>query len=167
MSTFHIKNCHRWLWAAFAACVAIAVGAFFIPAYIIQPFKYQSPRGLVLAMAVKQQSAWLSPLAAVGAILAAILLWGQVSVWKKSLLLLSLLLASAATVMTRVDYFEWMFHPVTAAGFATIPRTNLDASEMVIAVRFGNDVRAYPIREMAYHHILNDVVGSEPIAVTY
>jgi hypothetical protein len=38
---------------------------------------------------------------------------------------------------------------------------------MILAVRYSNDARAYPIREMAYHHILNDVVGGVPIAVTY
>jgi hypothetical protein len=38
---------------------------------------------------------------------------------------------------------------------------------MVIAVRFGTDTRAYPIREMAYHHVVNDVVDGVPIAVTY
>jgi hypothetical protein len=155
------------MWAAFCAFVVIAIAAFFIPAYIIQPFKYQSPRGLLLAMAVKQQSAWLAPLAAAGAILVVPLLWNRVSVWKKSLLILAMILASAAAVMARVDYFEWMFHPVAAAGFETVAKTSLDPSEMVMAVRFDNDARAYPIREMAYHHILNDVVGSEPIAVTY
>jgi hypothetical protein len=167
MIASYINNPPRWLWAAFCAFVAIAVAAFFIPAYIIQPFKYQSTRGLVLAMAVKQQSGWLSPLAAGGAILMVLLLWRRISPWKKSLMVLGLLLASAAAVMARVDYFEWMFHPVGAAGFETVAKANLDPSEMVMAVRFDNDARAYPIREMAYHHILNDVVGSEPIAVTY
>jgi len=38
---------------------------------------------------------------------------------------------------------------------------------MILAVRFGSDARAYPIREMAYHHVLNDVVAGVPVAVTY
>ena len=38
---------------------------------------------------------------------------------------------------------------------------------MILAVRLGSDARAYPIREMAYHHVLNDVVGGVPVAVTY
>jgi hypothetical protein len=38
---------------------------------------------------------------------------------------------------------------------------------MVMAVRLGNNARAYPISQMAYHHILNDVVADIPIAVTY
>ena len=38
---------------------------------------------------------------------------------------------------------------------------------MILAVRLGDDARAYPISQMAYHHVLNDVVGGVPIAVTY
>jgi hypothetical protein len=38
---------------------------------------------------------------------------------------------------------------------------------MIMSVRLGGDDRAYPISQMAYHHVLNDVVGGVPIAVTY
>jgi hypothetical protein len=38
---------------------------------------------------------------------------------------------------------------------------------MVLAIRYGDDARAYPVREMAYHHIVNDVVEGVPVAVTY
>ena len=96
-----------------------------------------------------------------------IVLWRGISIWKKGLLVVGMIVVCAATVMTRVDYFEWMFHPDTAPGFATIANTTLGASEMVMAVQFNGDARAYPIREMAYHHVVNDVVGGVPIAVTY
>jgi len=36
-----------------------------------------------------------------------------------------------------------------------------------MTLRYGSDARAYPISQMAYHHILNDVIGGVPIAVTY
>ena len=71
------------------------------------------------------------------------------------------------TGMSRLNYFEWMFHPVDSAKFESESSSKLDAKEMILAVRYGSDARAYPIREMAYHHILNDVVGGVPIAVTY
>ena len=45
--------------------------------------------------------------------------------------------------------------------------SKLEAAEMILAVRYGDDARAYPIREMAYHHVLNDVVEGIPAAVTY
>jgi hypothetical protein len=69
--------------------------------------------------------------------------------------------------MARMNYFEWMFHPIAAPGFEAGAESKLDAGEMMMAVRLGIDARAYPISEMAYHHILNDVVNGVPIAVTY
>jgi hypothetical protein len=69
--------------------------------------------------------------------------------------------------MSRLNYFEWMFHPVESAKFDSEAASKLAADEMILAVRYGSDARAYPIREMAYHHVLNDVVGGVPIAVTY
>jgi hypothetical protein len=34
-------------------------------------------------------------------------------------------------------------------------------------VKLGGESRAYPVRMMAYHHIVNDVVGGVPIVATY
>ena len=72
-----------------------------------------------------------------------------------------------SAVMARLNYFEWMFHPVQQYGFTAASQTKLDAGEMVLALSFNGDARAYPVREMAYHHILNDVVGGVPVEVTY
>lgn len=140
---------------------------FLIPAWIIQPFKYQSPRALSLALSVRQIAPWGTLLAAALAFLLAWTLWKQVSRWKRALLAVGLCLATAAAVMARTDYFEWMFHPVAAPGFEPAQQSGLDSGEMVMAVRFGDDARAYPIRAMAYHHVLNDVVHGIPVVVTY
>jgi hypothetical protein len=78
-----------------------------------------------------------------------------------------MLLAAASATMARMNYFEWMFHPVAQPGFEAADQSKLDVSEMILAVTFNNDARAYPIREMAYHHVVNDVVGGVPVAVTY
>ena len=77
------------------------------------------------------------------------------------------MLVAFSAVMSRLNYFEWMFHPVDSARFESASASKLDKSEMILAVRYGSDARAYPIREMAYHHVLNDVVGGVPVAVTY
>jgi len=69
--------------------------------------------------------------------------------------------------MARQNYFEWMFHPIAGPQFVAQSESKLDAKEMILAVRLGNNARAYPISQMAYHHILNDVVAGVPIAVTY
>ena len=39
--------------------------------------------------------------------------------------------------------------------------------DMVIAVTLGGESRAYPIREMGYHHVVNDRLHQLPIVVTY
>jgi hypothetical protein len=147
--------------------VLISVGLFLVPAFIIRPFRPQTPDALSLAMAVRQQAPLWSMLTAAAALFLVLVLWRRISAWKKVPLVLGVCLASAAAVMARVDYFEWMFHPVAAPGFESAAAVKLDPSQMVMAVRFGSDSRAYPIRAMAYHHVVNDTVGGIPIAVTY
>ena len=41
------------------------------------------------------------------------------------------------------------------------------SDDRVIGVIIGDDARAYPLRLMRWHKVVNDVVGGEPIAVTY
>jgi hypothetical protein len=152
---------------AFVLLVIATLCLFFIPAVIIRPFAPQSARGLDLAMAVRSLAPLWTLLTAGAALLVAVLLWRRVSRWSKAALVLGMCLASGAAVMARVDYFEWMFHPVPAPGFESADQAKLDPSEMVMAVRFGSDARAYPIRMMGYHHIVNDIVGGVPVVVTY
>jgi Protein of unknown function (DUF3179) len=39
--------------------------------------------------------------------------------------------------------------------------------EPVISLAVGDDARAYPLRVLTWHEIVNDVVGERPVAVTY
>jgi len=145
----------------------VAMAAFFIAAFIIRPFAYQSPRGLLVAMAIRQRAPIVSLIAAIACLATAALLWGRLSKWPKVGLSAIMLLVAASAVMSRLNYFEWMFHPVDTPRFEAESASKLGSGEMILAVRYGADARAYPIREMAYHHILNDVVEGVPIAVTY
>jgi hypothetical protein len=97
----------------------------------------------------------------------AVALWPGASRWRKSLLAVTFLIVAFSAVMARLNYFEWMFHPIPGAQFVPPAQAGLDAKEMIMAVRLGRDARAYPIRQMAYHHILNDEVDGRPIVVTY
>ena len=45
--------------------------------------------------------------------------------------------------------------------------TQLDDTEEVLGVTINGQSRAYPLRFIAWHHIVNDTLGGEPIAVTY
>jgi hypothetical protein len=66
-----------------------------------------------------------------------------------------------------VNIYEIMFHPVGAPSFQSIGETKLDGKEMVVAVRVNDESRAYPVRVIAYHHIVNDVASGVPIVATY
>lgn len=43
----------------------------------------------------------------------------------------------------------------------------LGAKEPVISVEIGEDARAYPLRILIWHEIVNDTVGGKPVTVTY
>jgi len=45
--------------------------------------------------------------------------------------------------------------------------TGLGDNEPVITLNINNDVRAYPLRIMMWHEIVNDIVGGMPVTVTY
>jgi len=157
----------RGLWATFAVCALLGAGLFFVPAFIIRPFRYQAPRALWLALAVHDRAPVWTLVAAVVSLVFAFVLWRNSRRWGRIVVTITMLLVGFSAVMARVNYFEWMFHPVDSAQFVAEAQSKLDAGEMIMAVRFGSDARAYPISEMAYHHILNDWVGGVPVAVTY
>src|ERR1700682_4977153 len=149
----------RGLWTLFAASSLACIGLFFVPAFIIRPFRYQSPRALSLALVLRQRAPLGTLVAAFICLLLALALWRLARRWQKVVLAVAMVLVAFSTVMARINYFEWMFHPVHSPQFEAEGQSKLDSSEMIMAVRFGDDARAYPIREMAYHHIVNDVVG--------
>jgi hypothetical protein len=156
-----------WLWPGFSLCAVAAIALFFIPAFIIRPFSHQSPRALLLAMTLRQRAPLVTVIAGVACFVLAIALWRTASRWGKSFLVLTLLLVTFSAVMARLNYFEWMFHPIVGPQFLAQSESRLDAKEMIMSVRLGDDARAYPISQMAYHHVLNDVAAGTPIAVTY
>ena len=157
-----------WLfWALFGLLVAVGSSLFFIPAFILRPFRYQSSRALALALAIREYAPACTVIAACAVVSLAVRQWSRVRQLRRIWLAVGVLLALGSATMARMNYFEWMFHPVAQPGFEAANQSKLDSGEMVLAVAFSNDGRAYPIREIAYHHIVNDVVGGVPVAVTY
>ena len=74
----------------------------------------------------------------------------------------------AATWFARQNHFEWMFHPLTQTAYARTTDAGFVAdADMVLAVEKKGEAVAYPVRQMAYHHLVHDVVGGTPIVATY
>lgn len=142
----------------FLLVVAMAVVA--IPAFIIQPFRPQRTTDLQLALWLRHWGPWV---ASPCAMLAIALAWRSRQ-WQ-TIGLAILLIAAAA--LSFVNIFEIMFHPVLKPAFAAAKEAGIEDDDMVLAVNVGSEARAYPIRMLAYHHIVNDRVGGVPIVATY
>ena len=76
--------------------------------------------------------------------------------------------ALLATWFARQNHFEWMFAPISTVTYAHANEANFLAdSDMVMAIEVNGEAVAYPVRQMAYHHVVNDFVGGKPITATY
>lgn len=68
----------------------------------------------------------------------------------------------------RQNHFERMFNPLANAGYVSANASTFIAdSDLVMAVARNGEAAAYPIRQLAYHHLVQDTVGGVPIVVTY
>ena len=148
-----------------ASLVVFALAAY--PIYVIRPFREQDPAALQRALWVllhnKPILFGLFCLIATPALL----------VWRRSGWVAKIVLAPAvgisllAAISAWFNPYEQMFHPFGAPQYTTIEHASLDPNDMVIAVTLGGESRAYGIREMGYHHIVNDRLHQLPIVVTY
>lgn len=59
--------------------------------------------------------------------------------------------------------------PIDAPAFVDVAQVGdqLEGAESVVALEINGDARAYPVRVMIWHEIVNDEVGGVPVSVTY
>jgi hypothetical protein len=145
---------------------ALAIPLFFLayPYYVIRPKRPQGARELLAALSVLRYQ-HLAELVCAAVALCALVLFLRSRPERKARI--RSVSATAAVVLcaalSRVNIYEVMFHPAGAPSFQPVGETKLDGDEKVLAV----NVRAYPVRSISYHHVVNDVAGGVPIAVTY
>ena len=154
-------------WLIFLLSAIATISLLLIPAFVIYPFRHQSSGALALAMALRQSAPWSTLAGFLICLICTFVLWQPDNLRRKIVLSTVLFLVAFSAVMSRLNYFEWMFHPVNSPQFEAESASKLSPSEMILVVSFPGDARAYPISQMAYHHILNDVVAGVPVAVTY
>lgn len=137
------------------------------PIYVIRPFREQRPPALERALWVLLHH---KPLAL---LLACVITALAVFVWRRAGWVAKLMLAPAigitlmAAVSTWINPYELMFHPAGEPKFLAASLAKIDANDMVMVVTLGGESHAYPIREMGYHHVVNDQLHGLPIVVTY
>ena len=144
-------------------CAALAFAVFAYPLYVIRPFRAQGAGELAAALAIHQWGPILAAIAAGLAIILAILMWRTAK--RTALLLAGLTIAFAA--LSQINVYEIMFHRIASPQTMPATEARIDSDDMVIAVKEAGQSRAYPIRMMAYHHLVNDRLGGLPIVSTY
>ena len=161
----------RWRFKAILlACLAVSLVCVVYPIYVIRPFRAQGARELAVALAVSRFGPVITAVSALVAVGAAIGYWR----------------AQARNLARGVGSAVWRSVGVRPRGArarecvrADVPpgrpsgvrggrvTYKLDKDDKLIAVKIGGSARAYPIRTMGYHHIVNDVVGGTAIVATY
>ena len=155
-------------WLVLLLVTAGSLAMVIAPVIIIFPFRAQTPGGLRLALTLREWSPIAAPAALILVAFLMAFLWRGSRWWRKTLLVLAFLLTLPPVWFARQNHFEWMFNPLSNPSYASVSAADfIDNTDYVIAVEMNGDAAAYPIRQLAYHHVVHDIVGGVPIVVTY
>lgn len=159
----------RLAWLILLLFSALSLAWVALPVWIIQPFRGQTPQGLAWSY---QMRSWSSLATTVALLLGfALVLWlwrGSRRWWRRTLLIVILIPMAASVWFSRQNHFEWMFNPLPNPAYAKVADAGFVAdSDVVIAIESNGEAVAYPVRLMAYHHLVEDVAGGTPIVATY
>jgi hypothetical protein len=160
---------NKTAWLILLLLTAGTVAMVFTPVWLIKPFSPQTARAIEISYLLRSWSPVLTIVLAVAAIGLAVFIWKNARRWYRTIpLMVPLLIIFVFTWFARQNHFEWMFAPLESARFARVAETDFIADdEMVLSVSIGDDAAAFPVRWMAYHHVVQDVVGGTPITATY
>lgn len=164
-----MKFGNKTAWLILLLITAATFIIVFTPVWLIQPFAAQTERQLEISYFLKSWSAVLTVIFALAAIALSVFIFRNAARLLKTLpLILPLLIIFVFTWFARQNHFEWMFNPLKSAQFAKVSETDfVKDDDLVLAVVIDGDAAAFPVRQMAYHHIAQDVVGGTPITATY
>jgi hypothetical protein len=146
----------------------LALFLLIYPVYVIRPFRYQGPQELTLALTLMRFRLVVDIVLCGVSIALFVRLWRtRTDLTPRISAAICMLLVAACGFLARVNIYELMFNPLDRISFLPASQCKLDKDEEVISMKVGSVARAYPIRSMSYHHIVNDVVAGEPIVATY
>ncbi len=145
--------------ASLLLVASVITAVFFLgyPNYVIRPKRPQGARELHLALLTLRHEHIVELVCAGVAIIA--LVW----LFRSKLAIAAAAITALCAGLSFISIYEIMFHPAGAPVFQSARDTKLDGDEKILAV----NTRAYPIRSISYHHIVNDTEDGVPIAVTY
>jgi hypothetical protein len=156
-----------WRGLVLLFCVVVAIAAVLLPLLLLQPFRPQTPRELSIALALFRWSWVITGVALITVVVVLIRSWGRSRIWFKLAGCVAMGLVALACFAARQNVFEKMFAPVPQVQFLPAGTEWVTSTDTVLGVSLGGMARAYPVMELAYHHIVNDEMAGMPIVVTY
>ncbi len=144
-------------------------GLVVAPLWIDNPFSTQTARSLAAAYDLRR---WAPLASMVGVGVMTVLVVAVCREWRRPLarvaVALALAVALGAAWFARQNPFEWMYGPLPRPAFVSVREASfVEPNDLVLAVSLNGDSVAYPIRQLFYHHLVNDVVGGVPLVATY
>jgi Protein of unknown function (DUF3179) len=157
------------IWPALFILLLLSIAFVAVPVFLIQPFRPQTQTGLEISYLLRDWSPLMTVIILLAAFALAIWKWKLINRWwRKALLVIVLLLLIVPAWFARQNHFEWMFNPLRSSSYVKVADAGFVRDpDMVLAVKINNEAVAYPVRLMAYHHVVSDVVGGTPICATY
>ena len=145
--------------------IAVAV----VPLLIDLPFGTQTAGTMATAFLMRRWSPAFSLLGVLALVVVALSGRRQ---WDRPVARVGLVVALAAAAggawLARQNPFEWKFNPLPGPQFTPArDAAFVESGDLVLAVAVNGDAAAYPIRQLAYHHLVNDTIGGVPAVVTY
>lgn len=163
-----INDRRKLAWLALFLLVVAVLAIVMTPVVLIMPFKAQTPRIVEISYFLRRWSPLLSVFGSASILLLTIALWFGGRWWSRAALVILLLPVFGATWLARQNHFEWMFKPLPNAAYAKSSEASfVNADDRVLAVSINGESVAYPVRLMAYHHLVEDTVGGTPLVATY
>ncbi len=152
--------------------IIIAITAFalvIIPVYLIQPFAPQTENALTISYYLRSFSPYLTTIFAVIALILCVQIWRNSKRWFTNIpLILPIIIIGLSVWFAQQNHFLWMFNPLANSAYAKVSEVDFVKDDaMVLAVNINGESVAYPVLQMAYHHVVQDVVGGQTITATY
>lgn len=158
----------RQLWIINLSLFSVAILCVLIPFLWISPFRPQTATRLNAGYFLREYGHYFTTLDALLSILISATLIRRHRFLGKTFALVCCAFTILIAWFSHQNYFEWFFRPVERPGYASVGTVNfLKNSDLVLGIEINGDAVAYPVRYLAYHHLVNDVVGGKPVVATY
>jgi len=169
LSSTETRIRRRLTWPALIVLLLLSIAFVAFPVFLIQPFRPQTQKALEISYLLRSWSPLVTVLILLAALALTIWKWKYAHRWwRKALLVIVLLLSVLPAWFARQNHFEWMFNPLRNSSYVKVADAGFVRDpDMVLAVKINNEAVAYPVRLMAYHHVVSDTVGGTPLCATY